>query len=127
MDKVMIKAVLRLTVAIFIGCLAVSCEDDPDEVRLEELNKSVWVYVRPTDSDYQYSPQLMFFNNKNITVYGVTADKKALDMLETKSFSIKYGEVTVDGEVIGNVDEGFVYYKHKIYYKTTRCLGDYIE
>lgn len=125
MDK--LKSVLPLFVSILLCVALSSCEDDPDEVRLDELNKSVWVYVRPLDSDYQYSTQLMFFNNKNITIYGVTADKKALDLLDTKPFSIKYGEVTVDGELLGNVDDGFVYYKHKIYYKTTRCLGDYIE
>lgn len=125
MDK--LKSILPLFVSILLCVALSSCEDDPDEVRLDELNKSVWVYVRPSDSDYQYSTQLMFFNNKNITIYGVTADKKALDLLDTKPFSIKYGEVTVDGELLGNVDDGFVYYKHKIYYKTTRCLGDYIE
>lgn len=125
MDK--LKSILPLFVSILLCVALLSCEDDPDEVRLDELNKSVWVYVRPLDSDYQYSTQLMFFNNKNITIYGVTADKKALDLLDTKPFSIKYGEVTVDGELLGNVDDGFVYYKHKIYYKTTRCLGDYIE
>ncbi len=125
MDK--LKSILPLFVSILLCVALSSCEDDPDEVRLDELNKSVWVYVRPLDSDYQYSTQLMFFNNKNITIYGVTADKKALDLLDTKPFSIKYGEVTVDGELLGNVDDGFVYYKHKIYYKTTRCLGDYIE
>lgn len=125
MDK--LKSILPLFVSIFLCMALSSCDDDPDEVRLEELNKSVWVYVRPLDSDYQYSTQLMFFNNKNITIYGVTPDKKALDLLDTKPFSIKYGEITVDGELLGNVDDGFVYYKHKIYYKTTRCLGDYIE
>lgn len=125
MDK--LKSILLLFVSILLCVALSSCEDDPDEVRLDELNKSVWVYVRPSDSDYQYSTQLMFFNNKNITIYGVTADKKALDLLDTKPFSIKYGEVSVDGELLGNVDDGFVYYKHKIYYKTTRCLGDYIE
>ena len=112
----------------FVFCpLLYSCEDDPDKLRLEELNKSVWVYVRPSDSDYKYSTQLMMFNGKSITIYGVTADRKALDMLDTKNFSIKYGEITVDDELLGNVDDGFIYYKHKIYYKTTRCLGDYIE
>ena len=127
MFKMCFKSILPLIFATCVGFVLVSCEDDPDELRLEELNKTVWTYVRPADSDFKYSTQLMFFNNKNITIYGVTADKKALDMLETKPFSIKYGDITVEGEVLGNVDEGFIYYKNKIYYKTTRCLGDYIE
>ncbi|MCM1504462.1 MAG: hypothetical protein NC127_04630 [Muribaculum sp.] len=121
------KSILALMVSMLFCLVLVSCDDDPDEVRLEELNKSVWVYVRPTGSDYQYSTQLMFFNGKTITIYGVSADRKSLDLLDTKNFSIKYGDLTVDGELLGNVDDGFVYYKHKIYYKTSRCLGDYIE
>lgn len=122
-----LKISLGLFFAFVFCTLLYSCEDDPDKLRLEELNKSVWVYVRPSDSDYKYSTQLMMFNGKSITIYGVTADRKALDMLDTKNFSIKYGEITVDEELLGNVDDGFIYYKHKIYYKTTRCLGDYIE
>ncbi len=122
-----LKLIFSSVISMLFCLVLASCEDDPDEVRLEELNKTVWVYVRPSDSDFQYSTQLMFFNNKTITIYGVSADRKSLDLIDTKEFSMKYGELTVDGEVLGNVDDGFVYYKQKIYYKTSRCLGDYIE